>query len=226
MRLLLTAVVFIGLFGQGAGGETLAHFLADRVIRDYQLDPERVHITLSRSDVDIADLTGIEVKTYPQTQARPRGRFPMRVELYREGTMIDRGMAVLDVRLFADLPVPRQNIKRHELLSPDLFEVTRFDVTSLTEKMLEDVSQVAGCRARHNLTAGRYVPLRRVEKLPDVENGLPVTIIAGARGLEIRARGIALQNGMVGETIKVKNIDSRKILMGTVAAPGVVEIAI
>jgi flagellar basal body P-ring formation protein FlgA len=53
-----------------------------------------------------------------------------------------------------------------------------------------------------------------------------VTIIAGDGQLEVRAQGIALQNGRIGDVIQIRNADSKKILMGRVTAAGVVQVSI
>jgi flagella basal body P-ring formation protein FlgA len=226
MRRFLVVMCILGLLGQAALAETLEQYLAEKVITDYQLDPDKVRITLVRSDLEQIEIDGFAIEAYPATQSDPRGRFPMRVELFRDGARVEKGSVSLDVRVFADLPVPVQNIKRHEMLTADLFKYKRFDITSITEKLLTETAQFEGCRAKQNLAADRYIPLRRVEKLPDVENGNTVTIVGYSDLFEIRARGLALQNGVIGESIKVKNVDSRKILIGKITAPGVVEIAI
>lgn len=217
---LLTVLSRIGV------GLTLEESLARQVIDRYQLDSTRVRITLVRSDVTCDDVSGLEVKARPLTQSDPRGRFPMRVELLRDGTMVGCGTISLDVRIYADLPVPAQSIPRHRALSPDVFEYKRFDVTSITEKILDDVSQISGCRAKQNLVAGKWISANRIEKIPDVENGAPVTIVGSGPLFDIRVRGTALQNGVIGEKIKVKNIDSRKIVVGTISAPGVVQVTL
>jgi flagella basal body P-ring formation protein FlgA len=226
MRRFLVIVFLLCVLSQAITAETLEQFLTDKVIADYQLERDLIRLTLVRSALKNTDLEGLQAKAYPLTHSEPRGRFPMQVELFRDGAMIEKGSVSLDVRIFAELPVPVQNIKRHELLGAEMFEIKRFDITSITEKLLAETSQFEDCRAKQNLAAGRYVPLRRVEKIPDVENGHNVTIVGNGGMLEIRAKGIALQNGAIGETIKVKNVDSRKILMGKITAPGVVEIAI
>lgn len=226
MRRLLVTMCILVLLGQAVSAKTLEQYLAEKVIADYQLDPDKVRITLVRSDLKQNEIDGFTVEAYPVTQSDPRGRFSMRVELFWDGARVKKGSVSLDVRIFADLPVPVQNIKRHEILTADLFKDKRFDITSITEKLLTETAQFEGCRAKQNLTAGRYIPLRRVEKLPDVENGGTVTIVGNSGLFEIRVRGLALQNGVVGESIRVKNVDSRKILIGKITAPGVVEIAI
>jgi len=220
-------IIFLGLSAMSiTSAVTLEEYLADKIITDYDFDPDYVQVKLVRSDLDYEDLGQLEIDAYPVTYSDPRGRFPMRVELFRDGERVEKGSVSLDVRIFADLPVPVRNIKRHEMLSGDMFEFKRFDITSLTEKLLRDTLHFTDCRAKHNLAAGKYVFLRRVEKVPAVEIGHEVTIVGVGRMFEIRAKGVALQNGVIGEDVKVKNSDSRKILVGEVTAPGVVEISI
>ena len=226
MSRLLIVMCCLAIMIQAAPAETLEQYLSDKIVADYHLDPDQVRIAIVRSALENNEVDGYDIEAYPVTQAQPRGRFSMTVELFRDGARVERGSVSLDIRIFADLPVPIQNINRHELLTDDMFTFKRFDITSITEKLLTEPSQWEGCRAKHNLTADRYIPMRRVEKLPDVENGQPVTIIGSSGILEIHARGQALQNGAVGEKIRVKNVDSRKILTATVTAPGVVEISI
>ncbi len=226
MRFVLRIVAVMVVFSSIVMGGTLEEYLRAEVIEDYHLDSADVSISILRSTLSPVDVSDYDVKVYPLAQGDPVGRFPMRGELYRDGEMAERGSVSLDVRRYADLLVPIQNIRRHELLAPGMFESKRFDVTSFTEQMLTDLAQMDGCRAAQNLTAGRMIPIRRIEKIPDVEYGAPITIIGKSRLFEIRAKGTALQNGVAGETVKVKNDDSKKILTGTVTGPGTVEIDI
>ncbi len=226
MQFVLRALAALMVLTSAVSGETLEAYLRAEIIADYHLDSADVSISILRSTLTPVDVSAYNVKAYPLAQGDPVGRFPMRVELYRDGEMTERGSVSLDVRRYADLLVPKQNIRRHEMLVPDMFERKRFDVTSYTEDMLTDFTQLDGCRAAQNLPAGRMIPGRRIEKTPDVEYGAPITIIGKSRLFEIRAKGTALQNGVTGETVKVKNDDSKKILTGTVTGPGTVEIDI
>ncbi len=226
MRYVVRAIVVLAILYSVPNAETLEEYLAAEIIRDYDLDSAFVSISILRNSLPPLNVSEYDVKAYPLTQAEPSGRFPMRVELYRAGEMVERGSVSLDVRRYADLLVPVQNIKRHEPLRPDMFEFKRFEVTSFSDIMLSDPSQLEGCRAAQNLQAGKYVSTRRIERIPDVEYNSSVTIVGKGRLFEIRARGTALENGIIGESVRVKNDDSKKILTGTVTGPGVVEIDI
>ena len=207
-----------------AAARDLEQVLADQVRQAFSLDSEYVTITLLRADLSRRDLTGYEARIHPLMPGEPKGRFSLGVELLTAGSQVETGTAVLEIRRAADLWVPVRTIQRGEILSPELFAAKRIDVTSITEPMLGDLSHREGCRAKQLLIAGRPVPLGRLEKVPDVENGTPVTLVGAAGCLEIQARGIALQNGYVGETVKVKNLDSRKILTGKVTSASTVAI--
>jgi flagella basal body P-ring formation protein FlgA len=214
------------LLTAGAGAASLSQAVAGRLMTDFGFDSALVTVTVARIDPDLADVDGLDVKVIPLTSGTPKGRFSARVEMYRQGELVRVGTASVDIRLWADLMVPVRNINRGEVLTPDLFTVKRFDVTSWTEPMLADPAHLAGCQAKSILIAGRQVGLARLEKIPDVPTGATITLVGTAGILEIRAKGVALQNGTIGETIAVRNTDSGKVLNGKVVGPGMVVIAL
>jgi flagella basal body P-ring formation protein FlgA len=226
MRLTAAVIAAVIILASGVSAESVEQHMARYLVDKYHLDTAYASIALVRSTLTPTDLSGYTIACYPLSSGEPRGRFSMNVELSRDGAVAERGSVVMEVRCFADLPVPVRTVKRHELLAPDLFEVRRFDVTAVTDQALADLNTCAGYRARQALAAGRPISLSRIEPVPVVATGSTVTIVGVGAQFEIRTRGTALQDGQVGQTIKVKNTDSRKILSGVVTAPGTVRIAI
>jgi flagella basal body P-ring formation protein FlgA len=51
-----------------------------------------------------------------------------------------------------------------------------------------------------------------------------VTITAKIGDLKVTAGGLAVENGKVGQSIRVENLDSKKVVTGVVTGPGAVEI--
>ncbi len=51
-----------------------------------------------------------------------------------------------------------------------------------------------------------------------------VTMTVRAGDLKVQAAGIALEGGKVGQSIRVENLDSKKVVTGVVVGPGAVEI--
>jgi flagella basal body P-ring formation protein FlgA len=225
MKVVLTVFV-ITLVASAAVAESLEQSLTSQLLEKYRLDSALTRVTLIHADLPPVDLSGCDVKMIPLVQTEPRGRFPVRVEIYRGGMLTDKGSASLEVRRLADLPVPVRAIKRYEALSPELFSTKRCDVTTQIEAILTELAVVAGCRARQDLAEGKIIPLHKIERIPDIENGRTVNIIGTNGLLEICVRGVALQNGSVGETIQVRNMDSKRILTARVTAPGTVEVVL
>lgn len=226
MRRVILTIIWCCLSAAGVRAGSLAQAVADRVMADFGFDSALVTVTVARLEPAMDDVAGYEVKVLPQTAGTPRGRCAAWIELYRQGELTQRGTAALDIRVHADLLVPGRTINRGEALTPDLFTTKRFDVTAWTEPMLADPAPLAGCRAKSTLVAGRQVGLARIEKIPDVLNGGTVALVGAVGVLEIRAKGVALQNGVIGETIAVRNLDSGKVVSGIITAPGAVTISL
>jgi flagella basal body P-ring formation protein FlgA len=226
MRIMLLSLICFSFVVPVSAGTGLDQQLSDWLVREYNLDTSFVRIAVVHCDLSAPDSAGYEIKIVPLVQSEPKGRFPVRVEMYQGGELAAKGSASLEIRRLADLLVPVRGIKRNEPLTADQFALKRMDITGLSENTLSDLSQLTNSRAKQDLLPDRYVPISRLEKIPDVENGLPVTIIASDGQLEIRTRGVALQNGRMGETIQVRNVESKKVVMGRVTGAGVVTIAI
>jgi len=197
------------------------------VLEEYDLDADYVEISIRRTTLDrTVDLTGCEIVINPMVTSPPCGTFPLKVEIYRDGEAIQKGSVTLQVRLYADLLVPVRNIRRYEILEADMFETKRFEITHLNEKMLEDFESAAGCRARSNFSTGQRISLNRIEVIPDVYSGHEVVVLGRSDLFEIRTRGVALQNGEIGETIRVRTMDSNKILRGRITGSETVEVSL
>jgi len=231
MKLSSLLIIFVMLAGMAFGDnqkdlDYLESYLSRQIIEEHQLDPEYIKITLVRNGLQTSDPGNYIIRAYPQVVGVPGGRYPMLIELYRDGAVVEKGTVSLDVRIFADLLVPLENIKRHDILDQAMFEYKRFDITSQTTQYLDSPKLLKSRRATQNLKAGRKVPIRRIESIPDIKRDERITIITGGELFQIKASGKALQSGSIGDQIKVKNTDSNKILTGTIAGPGVVEITI
>ncbi len=70
----------------------------------------------------------------------------------------------------------------------------------------------AGMRVRRTLAAGTILVSHHLESIPAMERGNTVTIKVIANGIEITAPGEALEQGDLGATIRVKNLNNGQIL--------------
>jgi alkylated DNA nucleotide flippase Atl1 len=59
---------------------------------------------------------------------------------------------------------------------------------------------------------------------PVIRSNEPVRLVVHLGPIDVTATGIALQEGAVGQTVRVRNQKSQQIILGKVTAPGIVEI--
>ncbi|MER9295445.1 flagellar basal body P-ring formation chaperone FlgA [Mesorhizobium sp. M0621] len=79
--------------------------------------------------------------------------------------------------------------------------------------------------AKRTLLPGRYIPSTAIREAWLVEQGASVQVFFIAGGLTISATAVTLQPGAAGDLVKVRNIDSGKILSGTVMADGTIQVS-
>jgi flagella basal body P-ring formation protein FlgA len=63
-----------------------------------------------------------------------------------------------------------------------------------------------------------------LDKPEDIKRGEKITIIARGKSIEVRMRGEALSSGAIGDKIRARNIITKKIVEGTIASDGSLEV--
>lgn len=89
---------------------------------------------------------------------------------------------------------------------------------------LTDPAVAVGSTLKTSLAAGEPVKDRHLTKSIMIKKGDLITIVAQQGGLKVTASGQARQDGALGDTISVINVNSKKIVTGRVIAPDQVEI--
>lgn len=85
-----------------------------------------------------------------------------------------------------------------------------------------DPAHVAGRRTRAALGEGRPVLLRQLEPVWLVAEGSPVVLAAQAGGLSVSAPAEALEDGAMGDVVRVTNLSSGREVKAVVTGPNAV----
>ncbi|MEM6905690.1 MAG: flagellar basal body P-ring formation chaperone FlgA [Pseudomonadota bacterium] len=116
--------------------------------------------------------------------------------------------------------VATRAIQAQTLVEPDDVRLTSPAVPGA----LTEAASAVGLEARVTIYPGR--PVRPGDLGPPalVERNDTVRLLYAVGGLQIAALGRALGRGAEGMAIRVMNVDSRAIVHGRVAGPGLVEV--
>jgi len=88
-----------------------------------------------------------------------------------------------------------------------------------------EVAAAAGQAAKNALRSGQALRQIDLKKPPLVQRNDSVTIVYQAPGIVLTLRGEAQEAGALGDQISVMNAQSKRVVQGTVSAPGQVTLA-
>ncbi|MGF1639700.1 MAG: flagellar basal body P-ring formation chaperone FlgA [Rhodospirillales bacterium] len=209
------------------GGEEIErHILA--ALADRGVDPQRAAIELGDPGLQLHLSADGEPGMAVQNVAYdPRSRRFTAILTAASG---DRGTQPFRVsgRLhdMTDVPVLVRRVVRGEIVSASDVEWQRMQTERLTTDTVLDASGLVGLTPKRTMAPG--VPIRSSDlKRPAiVTKGGLVTLVLTRPGMELTARGRALEDGGEGDTIRIVNGRSQAVVEGVVTAVGRVTISL
>lgn len=129
---------------------------------------------------------------------------------------------------FADdliLPVPSVTIYPGDTIKESMLKDRNYPSNFRARSaVIESPVQLIGKVARRMLLPGEAIPTNAVDDARIVTRGVATQVVFQEEGLTISTMGSPLQSGSLGEQIRVRNIDTGRIIMGTVQADGTIRI--
>jgi flagellar basal body P-ring formation protein FlgA len=124
-----------------------------------------------------------------------------------------------------DLPVPRTTIYPGDTISDDQITERAFLAHTVSRSTVFDDRQgLVGRVAKRTLLPGQPVPVNAVRDPYLVNTGKASLVVYTTDGLTISTQAIALQNGVAGDVVTLRNPDSGAIIQGTVGPDGIVRL--
>jgi len=129
------------------------------------------------------------------------------------------------VKVMTQVVVAKSSLSRGAIIGESDIGLEQRDISRLHRGYLEEKKVVLGKKLRQRMRQHQVITPSQLDTPHAVKRNNRVTIVASSKSLKIRVAGKALQNGSVGELIRVRNVSSKKELDARVIAPGIVEVA-
>ena len=150
----------------------------------------------------------------------------------RCGFILAAAIALLSVRCApialaqaAGAPTPKSVIYPGDVIRDDMLADRPQDaVRDGGGPFVEDRSLIVGKVARLTLLPGHAIPFAGVSNRKVVANGAEVRLVYAEGGLLIMTTGAALQDGSIGDVVRVRNSDSGVTVSGAVQPDGSVKV--
>ena len=123
------------------------------------------------------------------------------------------------------LPVPRATIYPGQVIERGMLVERAFRINSADQAAGAASSEVlVGKVARQTLLPGRPITLDAVRAPHAVTQGQAAVVIFQSGALTITGSAVAMQSGGTGDVVSVRNVDSGRIIKGTIGADGAVHV--
>ena len=124
--------------------------------------------------------------------------------------------ARVSVAYMEDVVVLNEPVKRGEVITESMVALEQRDTMRLRNSAMRDIADVIGKNATRNLRAGDVISRNAVELPVVVKRGSRITVVAENGGFRVSILAQAMESGAKGDTIRVKNLDSRKIIQAEI----------
>ena len=178
------------------------------------------HMTWDAKQTTVQELRGVEAVLLPPGPVEYDVTFPLNSDFlgptsftvaFRVAGNVEArqyGTAYIDVT--QDVVTTARPIARNEIIEAADVRLTRMNMARVSQQVHKHAEDVVGKRARRSLQANTVIHTHEVENLPTVQKGDMVLMLAESALLKVSTMGEALESGMRGETIRIRNVTSNR----------------
>jgi len=186
--------------------------------------------------------TTIELERVPADQWVPRKRDEIVLDVSLVDPNKNRGTVVLivsassnivpffktsvifKVRVFKNIAIAKRRIGRHQRLTREDMFLGKREVTKTRGSIFFSVDDLIGKVAVRTILPNAIITETVVETPTTIQKGNVVKLFIEANNFSIVTKGLAQETGRTGDVIKVKNLNSDKVIYGKIVDPERVQI--
>lgn len=157
-----------------------------------------------------------------ESPAKPIGRVTVKVRC--EGSAPWTVFMPAQVHLFRNVVTVVRPMKRDAIVSDADVALRERDVGLLGQGFLDSVDQAIGQKVVRPTVIDQILTPVHLEQPQMVRKGDQVVISARSGAMSVRMPGEALSDGGFNEQIRVKNLNSKRVIKANIVAPGQVEV--
>lgn len=173
--------------------------------------PSEVHVAPTETVAGVTPFT-----------SRSQGRLGFTVAMRDDGGQGTSFNVEAIIDEWAQLPVAKRALSRGTIVTSDDVMLARLNVSGLPGDTAREERGVVGLATSGDISFGEVFRRNKLAIPNAIEANSRVTLVYRSAGFEATASGLALESGIVGSEVRVRNESSKKIVTGTILEPGLV----
>lgn len=154
------------------------------------------------------------------------GNFPVKVKAVDQRGINENYYLYVKVRIDKNIVKAKRLIRKGTVLTEDDLMEVKGNAAELPKNVVINKQKIIGKEAKFDIVSGRLILNYMIRETPLVKNKSEILIIAKGSDFEVEVQGIALQDGGIGDEIKVKNLSSNNNIAARVIGKNKVEISV
>lgn len=183
------------------------------IMRHAPWKPDQLKITRLTFDQEVTVPSGeIRFRVAAPKHTDWLGPIPFCVHILVDGRDTAKVHTPATIEVWSDVVLTVKPLGRYQPIEAEDILVKKMNLARVPANVVVRADQVLGLRARHNIAANCVLRSDQIESPPVVRRGDVVQMVAESDVLKVAVKGMAKENGAVGERIRVMNLRSRKII--------------
>lgn len=130
------------------------------------------------------------------------------------------------ISVYKNILVASRTLKKGDILTKEDVRFSKHDLSKLPYGYFDNSDDGIGMELKRRIVSGAVITPSMLKKQQVVKRGQKITIIAESGRMQVRMLGEALDNGAVGDRIKLINLKSRRKLEGVITSSSEVKVHI
>ncbi|MBT5305168.1 MAG: flagellar basal body P-ring formation protein FlgA [Candidatus Scalindua sp.] len=148
--------------------------------------------------------------------SKDRGNIDVIVSATSDGKRFFKIPVSFKVRVYEYVAIAKRRIGRNQQLTKRNLSMARRETTKIRGFAFFGIEDLVGMVTTTSIQPNTILTENEVEMPPTIKQGSIVKLLIQTSGFRIVTKGMAQQTGYTGEVIKVKNMDSKKLLFGEI----------
>lgn len=189
---------------------------------------EEINLTFKMAEAVFAAMKNVPesaslevIEVYPDFKPVGNIVFPIRASY---GEQVQKFMVRAKVEVIRDVVAASKLIKKGKVIEPADLKIDSRDVALLPRKYFVNFDPLLSEEAKISIPENSTVFAWMIGDVSLVHRGSQVTLVVSAPGLAVKTKAEALEDGGLGSEIKVKRVDSNKIVAARIISPSEVEV--
>lgn len=209
------------------GDEEVRKLLTDRLQEDHVRKGGELELRFNRAwtPVSIPD-EPLTIKILDLPSSGLNANCLVRFELRTDRDLVGSWQALVQARIWRDVPVAQKNLRRGQLLTDAEITTERRDMSTLRDPLLELPANPALYEMAESVTAGSTLISRSIKLRPVVRRGQSAEAVLQNGAMTVSLKVEVLEDGVPGQTVRVRNPQTRRELHGRVQDENTILVAL